>query len=315
MTRRRRRFYQTVQKQILVWAGTDRLPIGYDGNNIHVPPRPDIARKEAAQSPYIYDSAVNAEGNYVPGTIVVTDRFRRTPEGGSEKVFDVSLFCQYLERDRQDLIGRGLEIVSDVADCQAAMDECVPRWEESMDDRARRVIVDELERRRKLEIKGNPLVAGSSESDVVWAFEHQRRRGPSAMPAVTTEDLKRVMLGEPPSVSSQAESNLKDDELPPSAAIYLPKDNPPALSTEDLTGKKPDAPPSASAPVEPEPPAPVAAPGAINVTQMRRTATALGVRLVKKELEGLLDNDTDTIELVAEKIAVARQEQEAGAPA
>ena len=36
---RRRRFYQTIQKQILVWAGNEILPIGYDGETIHVPPR------------------------------------------------------------------------------------------------------------------------------------------------------------------------------------------------------------------------------------------------------------------------------------
>ena len=319
MIRRRRRFYETIQKQILVWAGTVRLPIGYDGENIHVPPREEIARnaKENPGSPYKYDSALSPAGHYIPGTLEVTDRFRRTPEGGQEKVFDVALFCAYLERDRQDLIGQGLEIVTDVNDCQAAMDECIPRWEENQDDRARRVIVDELERRRKLEEKGNPVLAGSSEKDVIWAFEHQRRRGAQARPSITTEDLKRVMLGEPPAVSAQAESNMKDDELPPSATMYLPQGRPPAVSTEELTGgKRPAAQPPAPSPAtKPDPPAPPAAPGAVNVMQLQRTAKALGLKLVKKEMEGLLDGDKDTIELVAEKIKVAREEQETAAPA
>jgi hypothetical protein len=291
MTQRRRKFYQTIQKQILVWAGQESLRLAYDGDTIHVPARDEIARKDAAGTRYRFNSAVSAEGNYVEGTLEVMDGYRRTPEGGEEKIFDVAALCAYIEKDRQDLIVQGLEIVTDVADCRAAMDECIPRWDATRDDRARRIIVDELERRKRIEERGGTVFAGSSEADVIWAHEHQLRRGPSAQPAVTTEDLKRAMLGQPPADSEQAETNLREDELPPSAEIYLPKPPKIGVSTEELTGRAQEAPA-----------------GGINVMQMRRTAKALGVRLGKKELEGLLDGEQDTIELVAEKITVARQE-------
>jgi hypothetical protein len=122
------------------------------------------------------------------------------------------------------------------------------------------------------------------------------------MPRVSTEDLKRAMLGEAPAASEQAETKMAQDDLPPSAEIYAEPATKPALSTEQLVSKAP-------AGAAPEP-----APGAVNVLQMRRTANALGVKLIKKDLEGLLDGDEATIEMVSGRIAEARKEQEAAAP-
>lgn len=298
--RRRRRFYQTVQRQILVWAGAEPLQVSYDGENIWIPPRDEIARAEDPSTRYRYDSVKSTAGHYIPGTLEVQDRFVRTPEGGTEKVFDVALFCAYIERDRQDLITRGLEIVTDPGDCQAAMDECLPRYEESMDDRARAIIVAELERRKRLEEKGNPVLAGSSEHLVKWAFEHQQKRGAAALPAITTDDLRRAMLGQPPAESSQAEDGMAHDEIPESADIY--EGGKPSVSTEQLAGGGRKAAASTAAPA-PDP-------SAVNVVVMARTAKRLGINLVKKEMDGLLLEDRETIELVAEKIAVARAEAE-----
>ena len=55
----------------------------------------------------------------------------------------------------------------------------------------------------------------------------------------------------------------------------------------------------------------------MNVQLIARTAKRLGVKLLKGDMEGLLAGDQETIELVGEKIAQARQgtEQTGAAPA
>ena len=307
-TTRRRRFYQTIQKQILVWPGEEPERIEYNGQPMYVPGRTEIAQD--GKGFYRADSAIDAHGVFIPGTLVVSDQIRRTPEGGTDKHFDVALFCAYLERDRDDLWQRGLEVVTNVADVEEAASEALPRYEKSMDERARNIIVAELERRRRLEERGNPVQAGSSEHLVVWAFEHQKRRGYTSKPKVTTEDLQRVMLGEPPSGTEQ-KTDLDGGFVDiPGAPEFVtaPGEKPTAVSTDELTSQAPvlTAKPERERKYDP--------------VKMRRTAKHLGLKLNKVELEALLDGDEETVLVIQEKIKLAQEEKakkatEAAAPA
>jgi hypothetical protein len=94
------------------------------------------------------------------------------------------------------LFARGFAIVSDPEDVTPLMrEQLIPAWETSQDERARQVIATELERRKKLEAKGNPITPGSSEHHVLWAFKHMAKRQAANQPMLTTEDLFAVASG------------------------------------------------------------------------------------------------------------------------
>jgi hypothetical protein len=251
------RRWSRTQSQILVWAGDERLTIMYNGD--------EVARKGG---PFRYESAQTKAGHYIPGTILMSDHFSTTEAGGYEKTFDVTHLCEHLERDRQDLFKRGFAIVSDSEDVTPIMrEQLIPAWEANQDDRAREIIQTELERRKKLEAKGNPITPGTSEHLVMWAFKHMAKRQASAAPMLTTDELFKVAAGTytPP---VQAEK--------PAAQKYAAPDDAKSLYGE---------------------------------------ATALGVKLSKGELDGLLQDDQETKIGVTDKLRARRAELEAIATA
>lgn len=253
--------WSRVTSQILVWAGEEPLVIGYDGDEIKLPARTEIAQK-GAQSPYRFESAQSKAGHFIPGTVLLTDLFRNTDSGGYEKIFDVNKLCEYLDRDRQDLFARGFAIVSDPEDVTPLMrEQLIPAWESSQDERARQVIATELERRKRLEAKGNPITPGSSEHHVLWAFKHMAKRQAANQPMLTTEDLFAVASGS-----------------------YTPKDTPPPALAETK---------------------PAGAIGRDPIV-LYAEAKALGVRLNKAELDGLLAGDVETVVSVTEQVHARR---------
>lgn len=255
--------WSRVTSQILVWAGEEPLVIGYDGDEIRLPARTEIAQK-GNQSQYRFESAQTKAGHFIPGTVLLTDLFRTTEQGGYEKTFDVNKLCEYLERDRQDLFARGFAIVSDSEDVTPLMrEQLIPAWEASQDERARQVIATELERRKRLEAKGNPITPGSSEHHVLWAFKHMAKRQASNQPMLTTDDLFAVASGS-----------------------YIAKE-------------APDAPAAAKAPTVARDP-----------MALYAEAKAIGVRLNKAELDGLLAGDVETVMSVAEQVRARRVELE-----
>jgi hypothetical protein len=259
------RRWSRTQSQILVWAGDERLTIMYNGDEIRIPARDEVARKGG---PFRYESAQTKTGHYIAGTILMTDQFSNTEAGGYEKTFDVTHLCEHLERDRQDLFKRGFAIVSDPEDVTPIMrEQLIPQWEANQDDRAREIIQTELERRKKLEAKGNPITPGSSEHLVLWAFKHMAKRQSTAAPMLRTEDLFKVAAGN--YIPSTTEEK-------PAAAKYAAPNDPKALYGE---------------------------------------ATALGVKLTKGELEGLMQDDEETKIGVTEKLRARRSELEAIATA
>lgn len=188
------RRWNRTQSQILVWAGEEPLEILYDAEHIRVPAREEVARV-GERSPYRYESAMTRAGVYLPGTLVLSDIFVQTDGGGQVKRFDVAQFCSYLEDSRQDLFERGLEIITDPADAVVVMKDLIPKWEKSQDARARQIVTQELERRKKLEAKGEPVTPGSSEHLVIWAFAHLKNRQTEQRPALSTTDLFNVAAG------------------------------------------------------------------------------------------------------------------------
>lgn len=188
------RRWSRTQSQILVWAGEEPLDIEYDAEVIRVPPRTEVAQVGQGRR-YRYESATTRAGVPIPGTIVLSDVFRENDAGGHAKTFDVAAFCSFLEDQRQDLFNRGLDIVTDAADAPEVMKELVPKWEASQDERARLIITTELERRKKLEAKGEPVTPGSSEHLVIWAFSHLKNRQKVLRPALDTSDLYNVAAG------------------------------------------------------------------------------------------------------------------------
>lgn len=182
------RRWNRVQSQILVWAGEEPLEIMYDAETFRIPSRNEHAQVGEGR-PYRHESARTRSGAYIPGTIVILDAFRDVEGGGRVKTFDVASLCTYLEEQRGDLFNRGLEIVSDPDEVAEVMKELIPKWEASQDARAHEIVRAELQRRKRLEEKGEPLTPGSSEKDVVWAFAHLKHRQANLTPAVSTEDL------------------------------------------------------------------------------------------------------------------------------
>lgn len=261
--------WSRVTSQILVWAGDEPLTIAYNGDEIRIPAREEVAQK-GPRSPYRWESAITKGGRYVPGTVSLTDLFKNTESGGYEKVFDVNLLCEYLDRDRQDLFARGFAIVSDVEDVTPLMrEQLIPAWESSQDERARQIVATELERRKRLEAKGNPITPGSSEHHVLWAFKHMAKRQAANQPMLSTDDLFAVASG---SYTPKAGHEAAAPVVPATAAgQYRAPDDPMALYAE---------------------------------------AQAVSMKLTKPELDGLLSNDDDTKQTIMEKLAVRRAELE-----
>jgi hypothetical protein len=192
MTTTRR--WNRIQTQILVWAGEQPLEFDYNGDRIIVPARNEIARR-GPRSRYRNESAISKSGAYLPGTLAMSDESRPTDGGGLMPVFRVGELCEYLERDRQDLFRRGFAIVTDPEDVHPVMQELIPIWEANQDARAREIVNTELERRKKLQEKGNPITPGSSEHLVVWAFRHLAKRQAEQRPMLSTDELFAVAAG------------------------------------------------------------------------------------------------------------------------
>jgi hypothetical protein len=223
------RRWSRTQTHILVWAGEEMLSFDYDGTQINVPPRTVVATVGTG-APYRYAAAVTKSGRPIPGTLAVSDVFTTTSDGGYVKTFDVALLSEHLERDRQDLMKRGLAIVMNPEDVDPVMNELIPLWDASQDARARELVTGELERRKRLEAKGEPLTPGSSEHLVLWAFQHLAKSQAKQAPMLSTAELFAAAAGTyaPPAAP------LASPAAPAVAARYVGPDDPTSLYKEAL---------------------------------------------------------------------------------
>jgi hypothetical protein len=265
-----------VQSHILVWSGDEPLEIGWNGDVIYIPPMREVA-KPGIGSPYRLPSAKNRDGVMLPGTILVEDVIVTTQSGGYKKIFDVSDLCAFLERDMPQLFKRGFQIVSDPEDVRIVQTECRPLYEVSQDDRARSLLAEELQRRKKYEDSGQPAPPGSNAADVEWAIRHQKLRQSQRRKAgveYSTEDIYSALAG----------------TFDPAALADEPEAAAPA-------------PPSVQ-PVAPE------APLRVSGASMIDEADELSVNLTKADLAGLIRGDKETYEYIREKLDAKISENE-----
>lgn len=188
-----RKLWSRKNSQIFVWPGEEPLAIAFSGESFLVPPRHQFARPGQG-SPYRLEGARKANGDPLPGTIVVSDVVTETAGGGYATTLRVSDFCEYLVRDRDDLFKQGFNIVSSPDEVLTAMEMGLPLYEESQVERARAIIASELERRKKFEDKGQPAPPSSSEHLVLWAIAHLKKQD-AKRPKHTADDLRAVLEG------------------------------------------------------------------------------------------------------------------------
>lgn len=291
-----RRMWSRIQSQILTWCGDEPMEVGYDGSLIRIPPVNEIARKGVG-SPYRLESATTRQGVPLPGTVLVQDVIQEKEDGGFKKIFDVAEFCAFLERDCQDLFARGLAIVSDPDDVRVVQTECRPLYEASLDARAREVIAQELQRRKRFEEQGQPAPPGSNINDVLWAVKHQRSRASRTRVAqVPTAELHAAM--------AEAFGTTTDFVAPrPAPRDPEPLHAPPALATIGYE----EQPQPIPEPVGAEPLPPAAPTQGAGASSMIDAAEELGIKLSKNDLTKLIRGDREYWDYLAQEIKERRE--------
>jgi hypothetical protein len=271
MAIRRRGHVDRINSFIVVWAGDEREQVSFDGEVFLVPPTEEQASIFPG-SPYKFEGARNRSGDIIPGTVVVADRWA-VIEGNRVKVFDADMFVRWTEAIRSDLLDRGLMIVDMPEEVDEAKKIGRPLYEASQDLRARTILENELFRRRKWEEKGTPAPPSSSEHLVSWAIKHLNERG-TALSLIQTEDIVGALSK---GSGSMPAKTAIETALRPGTFAFSGTQKPRALEG------------TSSAP---------------SGVTLYNKAQALGVKLVRPELEGLLANEPEVMEAVSKKVAV-----------
>jgi len=189
-----KRLWNRINGQIFVWAGEEPLEVKYSGFRFKVPPRNQTA-KLGPGSIYTFESVRDSKDELIPGTLWVTDVVKESPNGARHRVFDVTACCEYLQEQKERLFETGFNIVSDVSDVPAAMEELIPLYENSQDRKAQGILSAELERQKKYEENGRTAPEPDNPDRVAWAMKHLARRKKSIKPAVSAEDITAVLEG------------------------------------------------------------------------------------------------------------------------
>jgi hypothetical protein len=213
-----RKLWSKKNSVVFVWPGEERLEIRYDGMPIVVPPR-DVIGRVGLGSPYTHEAA-EVGGRKVPGTAVIEDVTTITPEGGYRTALAIDHLCRYLTRDRDDLFGRGFNIVESVDQIQEAITLGIPLYAESQVKRAREVLSREMQRQKGYKDRGETPPASTSEKLIAWAVNHLRSVGPQQQ-AHRLEDLTAVMEGRPgaPALAGAA-VNIERDAMVRAGEVF-----------------------------------------------------------------------------------------------
>jgi len=199
MANRRRRHVDRVSSYILVWPGDEREQLQFDGEIFWLPSINEVATA-GGDSQFRYESAKDARGEHLPGTVQIYDRIQNV-DGNRHKIFNADEFVNWVETVRHDLLDRGMVICDLNTEVEKAMAEGRPLWEKSRDEWARLTLEAELNRRRKWEEKGLPPPPSSSDDKVLQAVSHMRERG-TEITQIPTLDLVGALSGTlPPSDS------------------------------------------------------------------------------------------------------------------
>ncbi len=231
----RRKLFQRLQNFIFAWPGDEHLQVGFNGDVFIVPPRDQVA-EVGIGTPYRFASAVDGKGHPIAGTIAIQDKIRETDAGGRGgyvKLFDAAQCCAWLEDTREDLFDRGFAILMDPEEVTPAMREGRPKYDASQDGYAREILHQELERRKRWDVKGVPAPPSSSDHKVRWAVAHLEQRK-SKTPMLTEDALKGALGSEveyvdnlPPVAPSQRSALagvVGPDNVPKEMIGSVPKD-------------------------------------------------------------------------------------------
>jgi hypothetical protein len=203
-----RKLWSKKNAVVFVWPGEEPLELQYDGLRIVVPPRDVIARRGVG-SIYTHEAA-EIGGRAVPGTAVIEDVTTVTPEGGYKTVLSIDNLCRYLTRDRDDLFGRGFNIVESTDQIQEAVTLGIPLYGESQIKRAREVLSREMQRQKGYKDRGETPPPSTSEKLIAWAVNHLKSVGPQKQ-AHKLEDLAAVMEGRAEAPAHQAPAAARPD--------------------------------------------------------------------------------------------------------
>lgn len=260
--------FQRAQSFIIVWPGDEEVSVQYNGEPVIIPATSQVADPGAKHSRHRFPSAKDRAGNPIPGTVLLSDIVREdAATAGIVKPFDAREWCEGVYANNKPLINRGLRIVVEPEEVEAARAEGRPLWEKGEIGHAESVLREELARMDYWSKKGQPAPESSSHEAVMKAKAFLENVHRNRKDSISKDDLLAA-LGEAPKYAPAV----------PAAAPVAP----PAATTED---------PQADL--------------AIAARAMRKAAQEGKVNLTKAELEGLIDLNVEVMTAVEKKLEEA----------
>lgn len=164
-------FLDRSRSYIAVWSGEDECVLEVFGERIHVPSTDDVANFGSAGSKYRFPPAKDAAGKPIPGTVVLSDKWVRDNQTQEEfKQFDAEKFLTQLHARNGALLARGLTVVADVDQVEAAREAGKPKWLKAKAAEWETTVRQELERQEMWARKGQPAPTSSSAQSVKIAI-------------------------------------------------------------------------------------------------------------------------------------------------
>lgn len=157
---------------ILMWGGDNPFTVTSLGQPVVLPPHDQVA--VGREGRYRFSSAVDSDGQPIPGTVVLTDEMSQ-PGTGQVLSLDARRWVDMLETNQPKLFESGFEIVDTpdlVEEKRAAVREA---YEIAQDKAADDVIRAELARREKWETKGQPAPPPQNANEIQWAMDLKKR--------------------------------------------------------------------------------------------------------------------------------------------
>ena len=88
-------FITEVRRFVLINSDHKTVMSRWAGVQIHIPGREEVSLPEK-DNPTKFVSATDKDGSYIPGTLVITDRYGPDGEGGEQLVFDAGFAVRYI---------------------------------------------------------------------------------------------------------------------------------------------------------------------------------------------------------------------------
>lgn len=195
------------QTFILTWPGDDEVRVKWNGEVVTIPPHDQIAKTGAKFRPPVDES-----GRPIPGAVAVSDIYVNRPGHGRKKQFDAELWCQGVSDSKGVLMERGLYIIEDQKDIEAAKKEGRPKWERAKVRQALETLRSEAVRQQELKARGLPPVAPQNYERILDAAQVVKKSRERDGAIVSLESIQ-ALLGEagPQTVDVGSEKPVSED--------------------------------------------------------------------------------------------------------